>query len=79
MFFPGASALGREEVLIQNDAELARAVEKLHQMALFNNEAISSAFTISAHSSAATIKSSQFRRSLINAENLATRIGQYER
>ena len=79
VFFAGASALGKEEVSIQSDAELARAVEKLHQMALFNNEAIRSAFTISTHSSAATIKSSQFRRSLTSAENLATRIGQYER
>ncbi len=79
VFFPGITASGGEEVSIQSDAELARAVEKLHQMALFNNEAIRSAFTISSRSSAATIRSGQFRRSLIGAENLAKRIGQYER
>ena len=66
-------------LLIQSDAELARAVERLHQLALFNNEAISSALTISSHSSAVTIKSSQFRKSLISAANVAKRIGQYQR
>jgi hypothetical protein len=79
VFFSGNAVGSGEEVSIQSDAELARAVEKLNQMALFVNEAIRSAFTISSHSSAATIKSSQFRRSLIGAENLAKRIGQYER
>ena len=79
VFFPGTVASTGEEVSIQSDAELSRAVEKLHQMALFNNEAIRSAFTISSHSSAATIKSGQFRRSLFGAENLAKRIGQYQR
>ncbi len=79
VFFATGTMSGAEDVLIQSDAELARAVARLHQLALFNNEAVNSAFTISSHSSAATIKSSQFRRSLINAEMLAKRIGQYER
>ena len=79
VFFPNATMPATEDVLIQSDAELAHAVERLYQLALFNNEAVSSALTISAHSSAATIKSSQFRKSLISAENLAKRIGQYER
>ena len=79
VFFPNVSAPGTDDALIQSDTELASAVERLYQLALFNNEAISSAFTISAHSSAATIKTSQFRRSLIGAQTLARRIGQYER
>jgi len=79
VFFPNAAVPASEDVVIQSDAELARAVERLHQLALFCNEAVSSALTISSHSSATTIKSSQFRKSLISAENLAKRIGQYER
>jgi hypothetical protein len=79
VFFSNAATPLAEDVLIQTDAELTRAVERLYQLALFNNEAVSSALTISAHSSATTIKSSQFRKSLITAENLAKRIGQYER
>jgi len=79
VFFPGATVSASEDFVIQSDAELARAVERLHQLALFCNEAVSSALTISSHSSATTIKSTQFRKSLISAENLAKRIGQYER
>src|ERR1700752_1767845 len=79
VFFPYGTTSGAEDVLIQSDAELARAVERLYQLALFNNEAISSAFTISSHRSVTPIKASQFRRSLIAAEMLAKRIGQYER
>jgi RNA polymerase sigma factor (sigma-70 family) len=79
VFFPNATVSASEDVVIQNDAELARAVERLHQLALFCNDAVSSALTISSHSSATTIKSSQFRKSLISAQNLAKRIGQYER
>ncbi len=79
VFFPNATVSATENVLIQNDVELARAVERLHQLALFNNEAVSSALTISSHSSAATIKTSQFRRSLLAAVTLAKRIGQYDR
>ena len=79
VFFPNVSAPATDDALIQGDAELARAVEHLYQLALFNNEAISSALTISSHSSAATIKTSQFRRSLIGAQTLARKIGQYER
>jgi RNA polymerase sigma factor (sigma-70 family) len=79
VFFPNAPVPVTEDVLIQNDVELARAVERLHQLALFNNEAVSSALIISSHSSAATIKTSQFRRSLLAAETLARRIDQYDR
>lgn len=78
VFFSNGSISGTEDVLIQSDADLARAVARLHQLALFINEAVNSAFTISAHSSAETIKSSQFRRALINGQILAKRIGQYE-
>lgn len=52
IFFPGTVANVTEEFSIQNDADLARAVERLHKLALSNNEAIGSAFTISAQSSA---------------------------
>jgi hypothetical protein len=79
VFYPNATVSPSEDVVIQSDAELASAVERLYQLAFFCNEAVSSALTISSHSSATTIKSSQFRKSLINAENLAKRIGQYER
>jgi hypothetical protein len=79
VFFPNSAASAGEDVLIQSDADLTRAVERLYQLALYNNEAIISALTISSHSSATTIKSSQFRKSLTSAENLAKRIEQYER
>ena len=78
VFFPGAAAYASEDISIRSDAELAHAVMKLHQLALSNNEAIRSAFTISAHSSAASINSNQFPRSLLRVESVAVRIGQYE-
>ncbi|HEU0046096.1 MAG TPA: hypothetical protein VFQ43_00660, partial [Nitrososphaera sp.] len=60
------------------DADLARVVERLHKLALSNNEAIRSAFTISAQSSASAFKSVGFWQSLQRAENLAGRIRQYK-
>jgi hypothetical protein len=77
VFFPEVVLQGNEDALIQSDADLARVVERLHKLALSNNEAIRSAFTISAQSSASAFKSVGFWQSLQRAENLADRIGQY--
>ena len=77
VFFPGPTTHAAEDISIRSDAELAHAVEKLHQLALFNNEGIRSAFTIS-RGSATNVNSSQFPRSLLRVESVAIRIGQYE-
>jgi hypothetical protein len=78
VFFPAASSNVAEEGSIQSDADLARAVDRLHKLALANNDAIRSAFTISAQSSAGAIKSATFWQSLQRAENLTERIRQYQ-
>ena len=62
---------------ISSDADLARAVEDLHRLALTNNDAIRQGFTISAQSSAAAFKAPQFRRSLEETAKLSKRIAQY--
>ena len=67
-----------EEVSIQSDADLARAVERLHKLALANNEGIRAAFTISSQSSAAAIKSAAFWQSIQRAGTLAAKIKQYQ-
>jgi RNA polymerase sigma factor (sigma-70 family) len=77
VFFPGVVLQNNEDALIQSDADLARVVERLHKLALSNNEAIRSAFTISAQSSANAFKSVGFWQSLQRAENLADRIRRY--
>jgi len=77
IFSPAAALNVPEEPSIQSDADLARAVEKLHRLALSNNESIRSAFTISSHSSAAAIKSAGFWQSMLRVENLARSIAQY--
>jgi hypothetical protein len=76
VFFSGSSSIAAEEIEIAGDVDLERAVERLHKLALANNDAIRAAFTISAQSSN-RVKSSQFWRSLTSAENLAARIKQY--
>ena len=78
VFFPGSSLNVGEDVSIQSDADLARAVERLHKLAYSNNVAIRSALTISAQSSATAIKSVAFWQSLERAESLAQRIAQYQ-
>ena len=78
VFFPGAVLSGSEEISIDNDADLARAVERLHKLAISNNDAISSALTISAKSSAVAIKSATFWQSLQKAGRLAKEIRQYQ-
>ena len=77
IFFSGAATAVDEEGAINSDADLTRAVERLHRLALANNEALGQAFTISKESSAAAFKSSQFRRGLEAAARLAERISQY--
>ena len=77
IFFPGSALPVAEELSIQSDADLARAVERLHRLVLLNNDAIGSAFTISSRSSARGIKSAAFWQSLQRAENLAKGISQY--
>ncbi len=78
IFFSGSSLHGAEEFSIQNDAELARAVERLHRLALQNNAGIRSAFLISSHSSAVAIKSGAFWQSLHRAEHLAESVMAYQ-
>ncbi len=78
VFFPGSTMTFVEEASIQNDLELARAVERLHKLALANNAAIRTALTISSQSSVTAIKSRQFWNSLTGAEKLAARIKEYE-
>jgi hypothetical protein len=75
IFFSGAES-NAEELAIDNDEDLAIAVEKLHKLALVNNEAVRNAFTISSKSSATALKSS-FWRSSANAQGLAQRIERY--
>ena len=67
-----------EQPAINNDEDLASAVEKLHNLALTNNEAVRTAFTISSRSSASALKSS-FWRSSANAIGLARQIERYTR
>ncbi len=76
IFFAGASAGAGDETTIATDADLDVAVEKLHKLALANNEAVRFAFTISPRSSAVALKSSFWTLSA-SAERLAQRIERY--
>ena len=78
IFFPGSPVLTSDEPSIQSDADLARAVDRLHQMALANNAAVRAAFTISTESSSVALKSNAFWQALLRVEKLAERIKQYE-
>ena len=78
VFFPGTGLTGAEEVSIESDVELARAVERLHKLALSNTDAIRSALTISSQSSATTLRSPAFWRSIQRAEKLAEAISRYQ-
>ena len=78
VFFPSVTASGAEETAIQNDADLARAVERLHKLALANNGAIRAALTISSQSSASAIQSKEFWQSIQRAGNLAKAIRLYQ-
>jgi RNA polymerase sigma factor (sigma-70 family) len=78
VFFPDASVPGGEGGVITSDAELARAIERLHKLALSNNEALRSAFTTSSRSSAVAVKSAAFWQALFKAEELAKKIQNYQ-
>jgi RNA polymerase sigma factor (sigma-70 family) len=78
VFLSGTSLPGADDVSIQTDAELTGVVERLHKLALSNNDGIRAAFTISSHSSAAALKSAAFWQSLQRSANLAKRIEQYQ-
>lgn len=78
IFFPGSPEITSDEAPIQSDADLARAVDRLHQLALANNAAVRGAFTISTESSAVALKSNAFWQALLRVEKLAERIKQYE-
>ncbi len=78
VFFPGAALSTAEEILIQSDDDLARAVERLHKLTLSNNTAVRAALTISAQSSAVPIRSTSFLQSLQRAEQLARSIRRYQ-
>ena len=78
MFFPGTVLTGAEEISIQSDTDLARAVERLHKLALSNTDAIRSALTISSQSSATALKSAAFWQSMQRAERLAGAISKYQ-
>lgn len=73
IFFAGATSDAIEKFGIASDADLAAAVERLHKLALANNEAIRAGFTISSRSSAA-VKSMQFWHALRKAETIAAGI-----
>ncbi len=78
VFFFGLSSGGvADEPTLEDDAQLADAVERLHKLTLANNEAIRSALTISSQSSGVQLKSQQFWRTLLSAERLASRIKRY--
>ena len=76
IFFTGTSSVAIDETPIATDADLAAAVERLQKLALANNEAVRTAFTISARSSAGALKSSFWTMSA-SAERLARRIERY--
>ncbi|HEX6649443.1 MAG TPA: hypothetical protein VF075_07880, partial [Pyrinomonadaceae bacterium] len=78
VFFAGSSLRIAEDVSIQSDADLARAVERLHKLALSNSDAIRAALVISAQSSTAALKSAAFWQSMQRAENLAEGIMRYQ-
>lgn len=78
IFFAGAPASAIEEFAIASDADLAAAVERLHKLALANNEAIRAAFTITSRSSDGALKSS-FWRSSTQTQALAQAIARYAR
>ena len=78
VFFPETALTGAEEISIQNDVDLARAVDRLHKLALSNTDAIRSALTISSQSSATALKSPAFWQSIQRAGKLSEAIGQYQ-
>ena len=79
VFFSAASEPLAESGAIAGDVDLTRAVERLHKLALANNDAVRSAFTTSSQSSAVAVKSTAFWQALFKTEELAKKIGHYQR
>ena len=78
MFFEGNFKQSVEDTdLIRDDQKLASAIERLNRLALFNNQTIRAAFTISSHGESSAAKSKEFWRTLIDAEQLAVQIKAY--
>jgi DNA-directed RNA polymerase specialized sigma24 family protein len=73
--FSPSSSLEGSEIQIKSDADLVRAVYSLYELALSIDAGIRKSFSVSADgSTSAPIKSSEFWRSIINAEDLATKL-----
>jgi len=77
VLFPNGSVPFPENGSIAVDADLTRAVERLHKLALANNDAVRAAFTTSTSSSVA-VKSTAFWQALFKAEELARKIQRYQ-
>jgi hypothetical protein len=77
IFFAETTSGPADDFSIESDEDLTRAVERLHRLAVANNDAIARAFTISKASSAAALKSPLFRRNLEGAAQLSDRISHY--
>jgi RNA polymerase sigma factor (sigma-70 family) len=77
VFHSSISSDARERQHIDNDEQLIAAVQKLSQLVRTINDAIRSAFTISAQGSSVGIKSAQFWKDLTDAQQVAVRISKY--
>jgi RNA polymerase sigma factor (sigma-70 family) len=74
-FSAGANVDSAPTTGVASDADLLRAVERLIEVASANDQAISTAFSISTESTGtSTLKTAQFFRSLKSAESLAQEI-----
>ncbi|HLA12254.1 MAG TPA: RNA polymerase sigma factor [Pyrinomonadaceae bacterium] len=76
IFFPPGAGAAPAEIEITDEASLVRAVERLFELGAANDDAIRSAFAISADGAASSaVKTARFWRSLLGAEKLAGQIG----
>jgi len=75
--FPGDASSGSEQLDIQSDADLLRAVNRLAEWVAHIDESVRTSFSISSEgATAAAVKSDQFWRSLKSAESLAGKISE---
>ena len=72
--FGSGSSAGDAGIEVTDEASLFRAVARLTELASTTNESIQSAFTISSANKSVAIKTPQFWRSVVQAEQLAKRI-----
>jgi hypothetical protein len=77
IFHSSISSDLRERQHIDNDEQLITAVQKLSRLVRTINDAIRSAFTISAQGSSVGIKSEQFWKDLTDAEQVAVTISNF--